>query len=109
MDSFKPMETSSAITEHKNRRHRVLKFRNMLRNKIDLPLQEQCKFLINTGEISIASLASMVDLTENDIRYLLEGKEYPYIRSNWFRYLHEPEDHAVPADTRKYKYKRKNR
>ena len=100
-----PFAVPSHIQEHQDLRRKAKRMRSILRMQINKPIEEQCKFLLEHG-ITVQEIAAASELREGDVQALANGTCYPYIRNQWIRYFHEPDDHATREPVRRTKWNR---
>lgn len=100
-----PFEVPAHIAQHQALRRKAKRMRAILRMQISKPIEEQCTFLVEHG-FSIDEIAEASELRREDVEVLSKGICYPYVRNQWIRYFHEPEDHVERVKPRRTKWER---
>ena len=66
--------------------------RAFARKNTALPLDQQIKKILHLFMITEAELAEILDIRPDDIKAVMEGRIYPYVRSAWNQIMREPDD-----------------
>jgi len=82
------------LETHKEMRRNATRIRNIIsKRQTSYSLVSNCKYLIDECQVSTSEIAEATDLSVTDIENLYRtGVVYPYVRSNWVRYLHTATD-----------------
>ena len=78
LDKWDP---SLRYQEHQERRERARLMRAFARKNTALPLDQQIKKILHLFMITEAELAEILDIRPDDIKAVMEGRIYPYVRS----------------------------
>lgn len=89
LDKWDP---SLRYQEHQERRERARLMRAFARKNTALPLDQQIKKILHLFMITEAELAEILDIRPDDIKAVMEGRIYPYVRSAWNQIMREPDD-----------------
>lgn len=89
LDKWDP---SLRYQEHQERRERARLMRAFARKNTALPLDQQIKKILHLFMITEAELAEILDIRPDDIKAVMEGSVYPYVRSAWNQIMREPDD-----------------
>lgn len=82
------------LETHKEMRHKAVRLRNIIskRQPGSSPVSD-CRYLIDECQVSASEIAEATDLSVSDIENLYRtGIVYPYVHSNWVRYLYNSTD-----------------